>query len=58
MSAAELAVVSCQRFGCTAAQTPSGIAQLSAIDIDITTINPLAFIFCTCMDAPISASDF
>jgi len=42
-----LLTASCHRLRCTAAQTPSGTAQASAMAIDITTISELALIFCT-----------
>ena len=44
--AAPAAVESCHLLRCTADHTPSGMAQASAMAIDITTISPLAFIFC------------
>ena len=46
ISAAVLAVLSCQRSRWTAAQTPSGTAQTSAIVMDMTTISALAVTFC------------
>ncbi len=44
--AVELAAVSCHRFAWTAAQTPRGTAQVSAMVIENRTRSALAVIFC------------